>query len=103
MNFETILGQLALSVASQAVQSNQFWDFLRESCHHSAEQACSDILDAVQGGHISPTAAKAAINTILDDLATRDRRRTVDVAAQRLPLEQVPLDQLVQAVLNGLK
>ena len=105
--FEAMLTQAATNLGNQFVTAvlsdpegaiaslKQLGESLDGLCAHSGYDACQDILDAVEHGHISHEAAMQAISVLMADM---QRRRQRPAAPQPQP---ATADQAIAAWAGG--
>jgi hypothetical protein len=63
---------------------------LLEGPHHTGYDACQDILDAVEGGHLSHGAALQAIAVLMADMERREQRPAAPRPETRSPQRSTP-------------
>lgn len=103
---EAIASQFFASMAQQAmaeISANpqgfiEGLNDLFEHPHHTGYDACQDILDACEAGHISHEAATTAIRVLMADLQRRNERPATPPTAPAATTAPVDLAAFFRAI-----
>ena len=82
--FTQFVGQMATQLTQELTKDPQataqavgeFFNSLCEEPHHTGYDACQDILDACEAGHLSHQAALTAVTVLIKDMEHRSQRPT---------------------------